>query len=262
MSSTHPTTQELHERAMSHHEGRLLQPLRARHKAATDIYCDGGCINSSGSFIGGMWAFLVTIGPTVVSRQRCVVLSASAPMPKETVENLTVVRWPVHKVTNNQMELAAAAFALRVMPDTWSGRLNSDSQITLGRVTQGWRRDGVPPWLSAMLDRQLARLGTLTPRLLAGHPTREELLCGFKTKYKVTINAATNTRTVRQTGQYPVSIHNVECDRLCNEAERLYRESLEQFGADDGESYPSECIWVPESSTDRPQSGQLALSVV
>ncbi len=154
------------------------------------VYSDGGCIRANPSPIGGTWA--------------CVGVDAD---DLHVFEHSGVVR-PTdlggHPVTNNQMEFYALLVALESLPPRWSGRVCSDSQVTLGRFFGGQKMTGIPLRWVTRASTAIGRAGTLEPMQLSGHPTREQL-----------------RRGIGKRGT-PVSIHNVWADRQCAvEAELL-----------------------------------------
>ena len=153
------------------------------------LFADGGIIGRNPSPIGGTWAWVA------VDAAGDVVAQASGIIPAP----------PGGTVSNNLAEFVAVVQALEQMPDGWAGTLASDSAVTLGRLCQEWKLTGLPwTWIRrGMLVLQ--RLGPITPLLLQGHPTRADLARGIGAKRG-----------------YPVSIHNVTCDRLCQEAGRAY----------------------------------------
>lgn len=125
-----------------------------------ELYTDGGVCGINPSPLGGAWAWrLVVDGVVRVSTSALVRPGREVPGP----------------VTNNQTEYLAVLDALESMPDGWSGRVCSDSRVTLGRVFQRWTTKGLPEaWIARMAVAR-ARLGPLTFRRLDGHPTRAQL---------------------------------------------------------------------------------------
>lgn len=110
-------------------------------------------------------------------------------------------------ITNNMTELLAACRALAevtaVVPN-WSGMLCSDSKVTLGRLSQGWRLKGIPPSWVTRMGEILRSTGAVHYVPMKGHPTRADL--------------ADRQGRSRSDGMvYAVSYHQVKCDRLCNE---------------------------------------------
>jgi hypothetical protein len=106
----------------------------------------------------------------------------------------------VELVTNNQTEMMAMVKGLESLPVNWVGTIFSDSQVTLGRSFAGWKWANIPSWLVHRFQAARARLlhfDEFDHVLLAGHPTRAQLLSG-----------------VGKHG-YPVSVHNVWCDQAC-----------------------------------------------
>lgn len=153
-------------------------------------YCDGGLIVAPGqkpgaSPHGGTWAYvLVGAGDQVIGTGSGLLLASDLGDP----------------VGNNTAEFQAAAMLLRALPDGWSGTIGCDSRVTIGRLHDGWERNGIPEGLSALADHHLRRLGALTWVLLDGHPTKAQLAAGIGKRGN------------------PVSPHNVLCDKLCGEA--------------------------------------------
>jgi ribonuclease HI len=108
-------------------------------------------------------------------------------------------------VTNNLSEFAAVLKALETMArhvPGWSGRVCSDSEMTIGRFSAGWRMMGVPKTWHMRMRAALDSLGRLEFVLLKGHPLASELAAGF----------GRNRNSERV---YPVSHHQVLCDTLC-----------------------------------------------
>jgi ribonuclease HI len=158
--------------------------------AIVAVYADGGVIERNPSPLGGTWAW-------------CHVDAVGARL----AHGSGVLAVP--GTTNNVSEFAAAVLALEALPDGWAGQLCSDSQITLGRLCWGWTLTGLPlDWVHRG-SVVLARLGTLTPVLLQGHPTAADLRRGTGAKRG-----------------YPVSVHNVWCDAACQREAVAYRSRL------------------------------------
>ncbi len=117
-------------------------------------------------------------------------------------------------VGNNVAELRAAVEALVVMPGDWRGTLYSDSQVTLGRLFDGWPLRGVPvdlAWRTQQLREWLRRFGQVRGVLLQGYPTRADLERGVGKKRGL-----------------PVSRWNVLADRMCQERAALYLNQREE----------------------------------
>ena len=156
-----------------------------------DLYADGGVIGRNPSVVGGTWAFCLVdmdlFGIRTIE-QSGVITPDEAGLPE---------------ITNNLTEMLAVVRGLQALPDDWIGTVNSDSQITLGRLFDGWKWKGIPPWLHAEFQKERARLAKwdwLYHRLLQGHPTKAELAAGMGKR------------------GYPVSEHNQWCDWACGEA--------------------------------------------
>jgi ribonuclease HI len=170
----------------------------------THVFADGGCILGNPSEHGGTWAYLHVDGPLnrKVEGRSGIVTNARFGAP----------------VTNNAMEFLAVLKALEALPDGWSGVVASDSQCTLTRW-QGSKRDfkGIPWEWSDRMQAVLARLGELTWRQLAGHPTKLDLERGRKIKLVDGIVVE----------GLPVSEWQAACDAQCT---RLARQFREQYG--------------------------------
>lgn len=154
------------------------------------VFADGGCIARNPSPIGGTWAW-------------CAVDTAGQRVLCQSGVHVQ----PGGGVTNNEMEYFALVDALATLADHapgWSGPVHSDSQVSIGRIFWGWRLTGIPDAWQTRLASALGRLGTLTPVLLDGHPTRAQLATGIGKR------------------GHPVSPWNVWCDRACREAGERY----------------------------------------
>jgi ribonuclease HI len=165
--------------------------LTALRRAST-VYCDGGVFRPRRCEVGS-WAWVATDrdDQEVACQYGWVECGPSTP----------------DGITNNLSELTAVMASLVWMckaTPRWSGRLCSDSQVTLGRVSQGWKMRGVPQRWVERVAEILERVGDIEFVHLKGHPTRADLAAGFKLSSR-------GDRT------YPVSHHQVKCDRLCNE---------------------------------------------
>lgn len=141
-------------------------PIRA-------VYADGGVIRKNPSILGGTWAWChVDTDLLVVDQPELHILSSGSGL-------LTPERAGFHLVSNNHTEYFALAKCLRELPDGWSGRVYSDSRITLGRFFEGWRNENLPEAWVERIRQELRRLGTLQWTLLDGHPTQAQLAAGI-----------------------------------------------------------------------------------
>jgi ribonuclease HI len=161
-----------------------------------ELYADGGVIHKNPSQTGGTWAFRIVANGVVVCERSGVITPLQAGLAT---------------ITNNLTEMLAVVNGLKTLCSTprWVGTVYSDSQITLGRVFEGWKWTGIPAWLHA--DYQTARRGLLCwdqiqHVLLSGHPTKAQLEAGTGK------------------GGRPVSIHNVWCDKRCGEEAEKFGE--------------------------------------
>ncbi|MCL5265164.1 MAG: hypothetical protein M1343_08245 [Chloroflexi bacterium] len=145
------------------------------------LYSDGGVILHNPSNIGGTYAWCHVEDDQIVDHGSSIILA--------TLDM---------QITNNVAEYVAAVSALESVPNNWSGYLCSDSQVTLGRLFQGWKLDGIPSEWARRATDALFRLGDVRGILLQGHPNKADLLRGVGAKRNL-----------------PVSKWNVHCDREC-----------------------------------------------
>jgi ribonuclease HI len=170
---------------MTERAGQPIYPSVAGEAKVMDvvaIYADGGVIRKNPSDIGGTWAWcgVDADGNRVIER--------GGVCPAK----------PGQFITNNHMEQIAITLALEAMPEGWTGKVCSDSMIALGRVFKGWREKNLPVNVSQRSAAAAARLGKIEAVLLQGHPTKADLERGIGKKRG-----------------FPVSIHNVWCDKEC-----------------------------------------------
>ncbi|MDR3572831.1 MAG: hypothetical protein P4L50_03135 [Anaerolineaceae bacterium] len=157
------------------------------------LFCDGGVVGKNPSEIGGTWAFRLLTDGIVTCEKSGHITPEDAQMPV---------------VTNNLTEMIALIKGLQNTPTDWIGTVCSDSQVTLGRVFQGWKWNGIPLWMHKQFQ-QIVKEHTNWDKIdyvrLDGHPTKEQLKSGIG----------------KRGG--PVSIHNQWCDKACGkQAELLY----------------------------------------
>lgn len=169
--------------------GADSSPATPTQALVAAVYADGGCIKCNPSPIGGTWA---TCHVTCEGTRRFVAYGIVRTKDTGT------------KVTNNQTEFYALLMGLEALPNGWSGAVYSDSDVTLQRFFRNATARNIPADWHNRMFRCLDRLGTLTPVLLSGHPTKKELEVG-----------------VSRSG-HPVSEHNVFCDRMCTETGQRY----------------------------------------
>src|SRR5574338_1198510 len=96
------------------------------------LYVDGGVIGKNPSTQGGTWAARLMRDAFVVCEIKGVVT------PKEA---------KLKEITNNLTEMLALIRGLQLLPTAWTGTIFSDSMVTLGRVFEGWKWNGIPPWM-------------------------------------------------------------------------------------------------------------------
>lgn len=172
------------------------------------VYADGGVLFHSRSPFGGTWAWrhVNRAGDVVCQEAGVAVPRRYARQQIDRLLDVPTHVAPLETVTNNYTELLAALHGLEALPDRWSGTVCSDSQITLGRISGQYRKmNGIPEAIQERLRVQRRRLGEIRVRLLAGHPSKDDLTAGTKAKNGVL---------------YPVSLHNVWCDARCTDLGR------------------------------------------
>lgn len=147
-----------------------------------DLWTDGGTLGRNPSPIGGVWAW------TLVNERGVKLECDSGGFEPKALDMPTL--------SNNVMELYAALRGLVEMPQGWAGFLYTDSKITWYRLASSDSFKGVPPKLKDMCLQLRARK-MWTPLLVAGHPTKEDLLVGYNRK------------------GLKASTHNQWCDHEC-----------------------------------------------
>lgn len=161
------------------------------------IFCDGGVIGANPSAKGGTWAYCwVSHNGVMLKSESGVVLPDGSTQTNLKTANVSYV--PTLKtISNNLTEFVAALKALESVDEDWSGTLFTDSKVTLHRITNGKSFKGIPePMVELILAIRRARKYKVV--LVAGHPTKKELLQGYRARNKL-----------------PTSAHNVWCDETC-----------------------------------------------
>ena len=155
------------------------------------LYVDGGVITHNPSEIGGTWAARLLLKGYTTQDRSGFVTPRHVGMPF---------------VTNNLTEMLAMLNGLSMLGKGWHGTVYSDSQITIGRVSMGYRWKNIPKWMHAKFQRVRADLVGgyslfsdvgINFVLLDGHPTKAQLAAGIGKR------------------GHPVSEHNVWCDKEC-----------------------------------------------
>lgn len=166
----------------------------------TAVYADGGVIQINPSPIGGTWAWchVNVTGERIATGSAVITPRQSCPL-----------------ITNNLTEMIALVRGLAALPEGWAGVVYSDSQITLGRMFEGWKMNAIPPMLIKQGIEAKARLNwrQCTYVLLDGHPTKAQLAAGKGKR-----------------GQ-PVSEYNVWCDQECGRVGKVFLEAAQQVTA-------------------------------
>lgn len=162
------------------------------------LFTDGGTLGANPSRRGGTWAWVV-VDPYRDIRAD----SDCGTVVQKDFDS------PPEFVTNNTSELLAAVLGMRALPDGWEGAVYSDSQTTLQRLAKARsgkiaKMAGAPADLVEELYRHAARFGQFRSVLLAGHPTREDLLyCQTQMVYRDPASGRLYSR------------HNHHADKLC-----------------------------------------------
>ena len=146
------------------------------------IFSDGGCSFSNPSKIGGTWCWALVENNQVKKSSSGIITPNDLDLPT---------------ITNNVSELYAAYQAISSLPPDWYGTLYTDSSVTLHRFTHGHSFNGIPDWLKEEVLK-LRKDKNWNVTLVAGHPTKAELLQGFRSRNGL-----------------PVSVWNKWCDEEC-----------------------------------------------
>ncbi len=167
------------------------------------LYVDGGVIQHNPSSQGGTWAFLLLNMNVVEKAQSGMITPQQAGLPA---------------ITNNLTEMLAMLKGLAALPASWKGTVYSDSQVTLGRIFQGWKWTNIPRWMHLVFQAQTMRLawwpGGFQYVLLDGHPTKAQLAAGIGKR------------------GHPVSEYNVLCDQWCQgEAQKFLEKEMAKVPA-------------------------------
>ena len=147
------------------------------------LYADGGLLQSNPSPIAGMWAW-------------CHV-DADGWRVDEASGILTPADVAASGVTNHHTETYALLAGLEALPESWSGKVCSDSKNALRVFFGEGSLKKLPASWHRRIGAALRRLGPVEAIRLDGHPTKAQLAAG-----------------VGKRGG-PVSPHNVYVDRLC-----------------------------------------------
>ncbi len=157
-------------------------------KLPKHIYVDGGTIGRNPSILGGTWCWAwISHHDNLIKFQSGVIDPEDFDLPK---------------ITNNITELYAAYRGLKSVPDHWNGTIHTDSKVTYFRITNSSSFNGCPKWFVDLIQER-RRERTYNVRLVAGHPTQQELALGRKARNKL-----------------PISKWNVFCDKECQRLAR------------------------------------------
>lgn len=187
------------------------------------LYCDGGVLGKNPSEHGGVWAWRLVndqpgnnivhersgllVPPTSDKLAMVAILWAIQVSPTRadiTWRKFAGSEGVAFRCSNNHTEMWAVLDALSHMPDGWSGRLVTDSAVTIKRLQPDTLlnpRD-VPIEFIQLIARTHQRLGPVQFDHVKGHPSRADLKAGHR-----------NGR--------PVSIHQVWCDLECTRLQKI-----------------------------------------
>lgn len=167
----------------------------------TAVFSDGGMVPDgrpihSRSILGGTYAWV-----QVNMAQGLQIASAGG--------LILPSQYGLRDITNNLTEMVAALSAIDAWPDGYTGVLYLDSEVTMNRIWDNWKLEGLPSTLVGWLRRvkRGAKVEQLSPQLVAGHPTQRDLARGYDVKRR------------------PVSPWNVWVDLEC---QRFAQQYLEQ----------------------------------
>jgi ribonuclease HI len=123
-----------------------------------DLYTDGGVILKNPSLIGGTYAYVLIQDDKIKAQD-------SGVYTPEDMETSGV------GVTNNQTELLAILSGVEwAQSKGWHIRcLYSDSQVTLGRLYQGWSLKNIPYWMVQWKNELAHVIQTIPYQLVKGH---------------------------------------------------------------------------------------------
>lgn len=164
-----------------------------------NLYTDGGVIKKNPSSLGGTYAWIL-----VDEDDETILDSGFGTISPDRMGTLFV--------TNNQTELYALLKGLKSLYDGDIAQICSDSEITLGRVFKNYSFTNIPNWMQDKLKEEKKRLqnfSKFTYTLMDGHPTLAQLESGIGKRGHTT------------------SKWNKWCDEHCNEASRIYVESIQ-----------------------------------
>ena len=154
-----------------------------------DIYCDGGTAGPNPSRLGGAWCWCGIVDDEIVREETGTIFPSDIGLPT---------------VSCNITELLAAIHALEEMPDSWNGRLYTDSLVTRSRLLKkNPKLTGVPQKLRDRLFAVRKRFPHIKAIQIAGHPTAIDLARGY--------------RVNKNSKRIPTSVHHVHCDAICTE---------------------------------------------
>jgi len=161
------------------------------------LYVDGGVIGRNPSALGGTWACCYVENDAIVWSRSGVLTPAQA---------------CVKEVTNNQSEMYAMLMGLLALPHEYHGKVFSDSLITIGRVSMGWKWKNIPDWghdLYYQARKHIPGFNEIKFIHLDGHPTKAQLEAGRGKRGNI------------------VSKWNVWCDERCTSEGQQYIGGLE-----------------------------------
>lgn len=177
-----------------------------------ELYVDGGVVGVNPSHIGGTWG--------------CVLVKD--PDHYEMSGYITPQKLGTPMVSNNQTEMMAMLIGMSWLQHDFSGTIYSDSQVTIGRVSLGWKWKNIPQWMHEAYQYERKRLiywNQIKFVLLDGHPTKVQLEQGIGKR------------------GHPVSKYNVICDELCRKeaikCRKEHDENMERSGATDHTKSPA-----------------------
>lgn len=176
------------------------------------LFADGGCLwdgNGVGSrsTIGGTYSWVIVEEDDRIVCEKSGVIEASV-LGYSAGEQLPTV-------TNNVSELYSLAFGILNVEEGVDVHVYSDSQCALGRIFRQHTLNGVPPWLIRLTCNardHIMKLGRTPYTMLAGHPTKAELVLGRSIERK-----GKDGKIYRE-GGLPVSKWNKVCDEEAKKA--------------------------------------------
>jgi|SRR5882672_3854897 len=179
-----------------------------------EVFADGGCITPNPSSVGVSFAWVATNGEFPIAWSSGIIRTDVECERFNHMEDYPHSHFVLNgreAHTNNVSEYFALLAAVASLPKDFSGKIYSDSSVTLGRFFSGWKHSNIPVSWEKLMRSYTAKLSGVTPVLLGGHPYDSDFYRGYGDR------------------KLPVHIMNVLCDALCGRASRAYLKYKEEI---------------------------------